>query len=315
MKKYQTLFAFVYLFYSVVSNASPEIKICGDLLLSQRKVQVGGKKELGRTLAEYNEYIYQLDEWRELSLNNDEGSIFSLKDIFQRSNNLVELIKLFGMMKQKPVNWADFGSGLAVPMREFAMYGLVPPANLRMTAVDLFDWEHQADVATKKFIAQIKTYAKAVVGKDIFKSRFRPNLIEVDATKVSFADSTRPDIITSIESIQYIPDKVAYIVNAYNQLADEGILVISARHFWPTSIRVVGTIHEGREIFLDFLGVLKNSNIPFLLSGNDRNAPLSRSRVLVLQRRAGTVLNFKREFVHVSENEFGYAVSFYAAPR
>lgn len=62
-----------------------------------------------------------------------------------------------------------------------------------------------------------------------------PKQIEANVESVSL--DTPPDLITSIEVIQYLNDPLAALANWYNQLSDNGVMVVSRSSQWSSSMR------------------------------------------------------------------------------
>jgi len=144
-----------------------------------------------------------------------------LQHFLGRGNTLESLIQHYIKIRGK-VHWVDMGAGYALPMRQLAGSRKFSPEQLQMTAVDLIGWLKKPE--PWKEVIEFYNYPPYLEWMD---EEFDPNNIFGDATEVRLPEGELPDIITSVQSFQYIPDKLRAFVNWYNQLEDGGVLLLN----------------------------------------------------------------------------------------
>jgi len=265
--------------------------------LLRKQAATQSEKERARTVEDYENYLFPRDS-RERSATPNASALAALYD----TGGVAPLLAALGKAAGRPPRWADFGGGLAVAMRELARSGKLP-AGSRLTNVDLFDW---ARGGAEGLLGR----AAYELGSDVFQPAYAPALRREDAATVRFAPKERPDLITMVESLQYAPDKLATIANAYNQLAEGGVLVIAADAAWMPWIR-----RDGEEGFGESaLTSLARAGVPMLAwkGAGDR---LGRAATVVLQRVPGTRLRVRARLDHTWTNPHGYVASYYKAAR
>lgn len=239
-----------------------------------------------------------------------------LQQSFSAEGNLGRLLKERQVREGRRVHWADWGGGLGMAQRELARWGPLREGELLMTAVDVIDWERR--LVDGAFLASLPEARRQTLAP-----AYRPRLILSDATKVRFPREEWPDLITSVESVQYWDDKLAGLANAYNQLTDGGIVAVAAKHLpWGASIRTRGLARDD-ETSLDavlndpmlggFFQALSAAGVGFLAWIERPGFPLQAVTRLVIRRRPGTSLSVEARFDGALENSAGYKTSFYQA--
>ena len=104
----------------------------------------------------------------------------------------------------------------------------------------------------------------------------RPTLVQSDNATVKLPK--KQDVITAFEAIQYQRDKLGAIVNWYNQLEDDGILILASGGGWTRRIYENGK-DEG--LFEEFCEQLRKAGIEVVV---DRET-------VVIRRKPGTKLD------------------------
>ncbi len=124
-----------------------------------------------------------------------------------------------------------------------------------------------------------------------------------DASTIRFPQDELQHLILMVESIWYAPDKLAAIANLYNQLADDGILVIATHFPWSRDLRAGA---DDLSLFYGFLERLASSKIEFLplASWHGINS-------LWIQKKPGTRLSVLARLVEPFVEMWGTTVSFY----
>lgn len=200
------------------------------------------------------------------------------------------------------VVWADVGGGIGVVQRQWSLQGLGP--DVRRILVDLFDWEK---LSQERFLLGIVKH-----GRELFAAEHRPELRLADAASVRFSPATRPNLITSIESIQYWPDKLRGLVNLYNQLQDDGLLAISTKHAWPAWIRTRDAlISHADPLFDDAIGALVEADVEIAAFVSEPKGGVEESHTIVIRKRAGTRLVQRVRLHEAWVDPHGYSVSYY----
>lgn len=289
-------------------NSAPEtttgIDPCASILLSnqqeiqeQRSIQIS--KDRIRTLTEYDMYIFKLAA--------GEGKDRFLKLLGMRAGlsgqnvNFLNFLNGLSKTRKNVIRWSDEGAGFAIPMRELRRDHPELAQKVESTAIDLFDWDNENDEASTN-------YAKKTVGPNIFDPVYKPtyqigNMADVTAEQ--------QDLITSIESIQYIPDKIGAIVDWYNKLRDGGLVIIAADHYWSEDIGfALGHRPTDHTVLLDILHALRANAIPFAAIFD---MPSGRIRTLAIQKVTDTKMRTWMQPMRVVRNRHGYVLSYYAA--
>jgi hypothetical protein len=283
------------------------------LLVSQYGVQ--HKKDLIRTVGEYEGLIAP----RGMSLYaRPNDSYASSRAVVPRAESLLPLLRdprplsaMTASLKNDRgrVVWADAGGGLGGALRQWSRDGRDP--SVERVLVDLFDWERLSSAR----VTEASDYYDNVNldGRSLLDRRHRPRVLPADLAAVKFAPESRPHLITSIESVQYWPDKIAVIVNLYNQLQDGGLLAIAAEHSWATWIRTQDVIvSHTSTVFDDLVAALSAAGVEVAAVVPHPGSPVEDLRSLVIRRKPGTRLTQSARLTGTWVNPHGYAASYYA---
>jgi SAM-dependent methyltransferase len=268
----------------------------------------------GRLLKEYGRYIFPGQSWREPRSS-------AVTD-FVRPICVGERVSLDGVIQgmceasgDNPVRWVDMGGGRGLPMRQIAS-DEKRCDRLIMTNVDLFDFGLEGLEPDE--ITYLEGLAPGVTN-----DATAPHFIQANVETVTLPEPA--DLITSIEAIQYLNDPLAAIGNWYNQLADNGLLIISAEHDWAGRIRYQRESGQGghdETSTRHLLEALEVSGVSFAASYESDWESGSRPvldpnsfRNLVIQKAPGThlVINSPVTEVQVGFNDF--KVAYYEGPR
>jgi|GEM_PF-2365701 len=283
------------------------------LLVAQYGLQ--HKKDLIRTIGEYNRLLAPRG-MAVYARPNDSYS--SSRAVVPRAETLVPLLKdahpLGAMIRSLKgdgarVVWADAGGGLGGAQRQWSRDGA--DADVVRVLVDLFDWEK---LSVARMVEAGDYYDNVNLdGRTLLDARHRPQVLLADVAKARFPQSLRPNLITSIESVQYWPDKIAAIVNLYNQLQDGGVLAIAAEHSWATWIRTQGVIvSHTSTLFDDLVAALSAAGVEVAAVVPHGAEPVENLRSLVIRRKPGTRLVQHARLADTWLNPHGYAASDYA---
>jgi len=280
------------------------------LLVAQYGVQ--HHKDLIRTIKEYDDSIALR---RSTVYSRPNPSYESSRAVVRPAESLLPLLRAESPLRAMVddlrarhgrVVWADAGGGLGAAQREWSRKGL--GADVRRVLVDLFDWE--------RLSSERLAHAARLLGRRTFAARHRPDVLLADAAAVRFPPGERPNLITSIESIQYWPDKLGGLINLYNQLEDGGILVVSAEHAWPTWIRTKGSvISHTSTVFDDFIAALARAGVEVAAVVPDGHSPAEDARALVIRKKPGTRLIQDARLLDLWVNPYGYSASYYGKLR
>lgn len=193
-----------------------------ELVAEQQRAQID--KFQGRQLAEYNStYVFPGADWRVPRSNE------TVDFIRQQSSPTVNTIQDYLRNKLQGNNglhWADIACGRALAIRQASC---IPDIGKRVqiTGVDLFDYGF--DGLKKDELDYLQKNTPNITDPELV------TIIENDAETVALP--AKADLITSIESIQYLNSPLQAICNWYNQLNDNGIMIVAAGHNWSSSIR------------------------------------------------------------------------------
>jgi hypothetical protein len=181
-------------------------------------------KRQHRRIGEYERLMYSgfsktafADEMRKLTGKSEEDKKPSLIEIIEA------LVQKFGECR-----WLDVGCGFSLPQREFKLRGLDESKGIQLISLDLIDWSLHPS-----FVRQKDTYSSF---KHLMDPKLKPQLILSDAA--TFRSRKPFHLITGIETLQYQDDKLKTLCHLYNQLVDEGYLLISSGEGrWATNLR------------------------------------------------------------------------------
>lgn len=211
-----------------------------------------------------------------------------------------------------PVSWVDMGGGRGLAMRQ-----LLSSEDNRerfvATNVDLIDYgldgltPHDNEMLDTKYPKMLDRASA-------------PYLLQADCETVVLPDAA--DIITSVETVQYLDNPLAAMANWYNQLADNGIMLISAEHDWSSWIRYA-TNAEQRGVdnapMEHLLEQFDAAGIRYAVayesdqeSGLRPRVDLGQFRNLALQKKPNTTMVIASEVDEVWCNDWGYKAIYYS---
>lgn len=266
-----------------------------ELIEEQRVVQQ--EKDRGRVLEEYDEYFFSRD------YRSDSSEIReALNTTFGKPiESIRELLNALYERKGTRIQWTDRGGGLAIPMRELVDL----QDKVRMINVDLFSWK------PKILVQEVREGIEKALNFSLDDKTRIPKLLRGDMTTASPSEPS--DLITSCESIQYLDNPLAAICNWYNQLADDGVLLVAADHPFSSFFRDIDKKFQESPIFSAFLNILRKENIPVAALaeeayGNDRPR---RYRRMMVTKVPHTALNLKSKVKDVSSTFYNEKVAYY----
>ena len=278
------------------------------LLAEQAEVQAG--KFQGRLLDEYSRYMFPGQMWREPRSSN-------VTDFLSPYCGDDEAVTLGGVLRGmqaakqgEPVVWADVGGGRALPMREMAANG---EGNwLTMINVDLIDYGIEG--LTPDEIEFLETHSPGITGAEN-----APGFVKADATEAILP--LTPDVVTSVEGIQYLNNPLAAITNWYNQLSDNGLLIVSAEHDWASWIRYQREPGEGDRDLAPTRSVLEELSLKGVShaaayesdweSGHRPELNPSEFRNMVVRKKPGTKLVLNAALLDVWINPYNFKATYY----
>jgi SAM-dependent methyltransferase len=264
----------------------------------------------GRLLSEYNYSIFPGQHWN-IPNSSDVADFMRPFCAGDRVTLTGVLNGLSEVSQDRPVVWVDMGGGRALPMRQLATDS-ESQQKLRMINVDLFDFDLDGlDTEDLNAIEEITPGAIC--------EQTKPRLIEADMETVKLPEVA--DVITSIETIQYLNDPLRAICNWYNQLSDNGFLMISTDHDWAGWIRYKQKPYneEGYETpTKHFLAELNNKGLSFATTfeadydnGFRPRLDPNKFRVLIIQRKPGSSLKVNSEVSKIWINPYNYKAVYY----
>jgi len=282
------------------------------LLAEQATVQA--KKFQARLLAKYSRYIFPGQSWRE-----PRGS--AIVDFVRPIIGDAERATLDGVLEGlseakagEPVKWVDMGGGRALPMRQL---GSMPDfkQRLKMTNVDLFNFGLEGVNPDEL------EYLEGLV----------PGMTEPEAEPVLITDNVETvqlpepaDIITSVEAMQYLNNPLEAITNWYNQLADNGIMIVATEHDWASWIRYnrePGSSERDETPAKHLLEELSRAGINYAVtdesdwqSGVRPDVDPNRVRIMAIQKKPGTSLRVTKPVTEVWVNPYNFKAAYYEAP-
>lgn len=196
-----------------------------DTLVAEQEV-VQARKFQGRILAEYSRCMFPGQEWR--------IPCSSAVTDFVRPLCASETVSLDGVLQgmyvangEMPISWVDMGGGRGLPMRQLANTPEFQD-QLTMTNVDFFEYG-------LKGLEQSELDHLEVLSPGITDVCTAPRHIRANVETVTLPEPAH--VITSVETVQYLNNPLVAMSNWYNQLADNGLLVISTQHDWASWLR------------------------------------------------------------------------------
>lgn len=286
-----------------------EIRDPGLEMLLAEQAEVQAHKFQGRQLDEYTRYIFPGQTWREprSSAVTDFLSPYCIGDTVTLEGVLEGV---HAMNPDKSVVWADMGGGRGLPMRELAARG--DGSWLTKLDVDLFDFGLEG--LTEEEIAYLEDKSPGITSPEN-----APTVVLGDATTMVLP--LRPDVVTSVEGVQYLNDPLKAIAGWYNQLHDNGLLIVSAEHDWASWIRYQREPGEGdrdKTPTKNLLDELGRKGIDFAASyeadyesGHRPDFNPGEFRNMVIRKRPGTSLVLNAALQDVWVNPWNFKASYY----
>lgn len=282
------------------------------LIVEQTTVQA--EKFQGRLLAEYSGYIFPGQNWRE-----PRGS--AVVDFVRPIIGDAERATLDGVLEGlceakagEPVNWVDMGGGRSLAMRQVATT-LDVNSRLKMTNVDLFNFE--LDGLKEAEVEYLEELAPGMT-----KRGAEPALITDNVETVRLHEP--PDVITSVEVMQYLNNPLEALANWYNQLADNGIMLVATEHDWASWIRYrrdsrsydreeTPTKHLLEELTRAEINCAVTDESDWQ-RGTRPDIDPNRFRIMAVQKKLGTSLRITQPVVEVWKNPHDYKATYYEVP-
>jgi SAM-dependent methyltransferase len=228
----------------------------------------------------------------------------------ERLEDIGELIDALYRKKQHRIEWVDMGGGKAVTMRQLARSD-VRRSYVHMTNVDLLDRRAYTQAVAQDLERRFPT---------ILHAQTEPDFIQTNSETVKLLKPA--DLITSMESIQYLNDPVRALCNWYNQLTDDGLLIVVTEHRWSDDIRSTDIDQEEYIPPMNlFLQTLTKEGVHFAASSehyNKKRGVPSRSYEtdgffsLVLQKTPNTKLSVGSTVQTVKVSADDYKWVYYA---
>jgi hypothetical protein len=256
-------------------------------------------KRQHRRIDEYERLIYSgfsksalAREMRKLTGEKDEDKKPSLINIVEA------LAEKFGECR-----WLDIGCGFSLPQREFKYRGLDERRGIQLVSLDLIDWSLHPS-----FIRQKETYSAF---KHLMDRKLKPQLILSPAA--SFRSRKPFHLITGVETFQYQDDQLKTLCHLYNQLADEGYLLVSSGEGrWATNLRSEEDLFA-EKMALDLGQQLRTSNVEWygaqLLKEDSRS--LADHFSVLFKKSPKTRIFPQAQLSRVRKQDNGYKVSEY----
>jgi SAM-dependent methyltransferase len=284
-----------------------------DTLIAEQAI-VQAEKFQGRQLSEYNVYMFPGQGWREPR----ESAVTDFVKPFVGDGEVVcleaILTGLCKTMPERPLSWVDMGGGRALPMRQLASASNVAPG-LQMTNVDLFNYGLDG-------LEQTETDYLERLAPGITVPENEPTVITDNVESVILP--IQADLITSVEAMQYLNNPLEALANWYNQLADNGIMMVATEHDWASWIRYQGepnSLERDETPTKHLLEELTRNNIHFAASyesdwqdGYRPELDSSCFRIMAIQKKPETRLRVAQPVAEVWVNHYNFKAVYYEAP-
>lgn len=283
-----------------------------ELRAEQKAVQAD--KFQGRMLSEYNNYIFPGQNW-----HTPQGS--EVADFIRPYSTDGNRVSLEGVLdglhainNDQPVHWVDMGGGRALTMRQLSTMSRFAH-KLTMTNVDLFDYN--LDGLTDEEMTHLESAYPGITAESA-----KPHLV-LDTVETSVLLDP-PDVITSIESMQYLNNPLGAITNWYNQLNDNGFMMIANDSPWSNWIRY----KEGESVY-EYETMPMNHILQQLGAAGIQHAAtaevdyengyrpkldIANVRSFIVQKQPGTQMNLMADVAKVWTNPWNYKAVYYEKP-
>lgn len=292
-----------------VNAVSPEVLGSYDAILAEQ-AEVQAEKFQGRTLDEYSAYLFPGQRWARPRNSPAADFVRPITGDIERITLEAVLAGLQQTMDRK-ISWVDMGAGRALAMRQLAAQADIG-SMVTMTNVDLFHYGlHGLDPYELDYLeGRVPGITDPVT---------EPTAIRDNAETVDLPEPV--DVITSFELMQYLNDPLAAMANWYNQLTDNGLMMVSAEHDWSSWIRYPrkpGTGMGDETPTKHLLEVLSEKDIPFAITadcdwenGVRPDVDPSSFRNFIVQKKAGTRWEATKPAVKIWKNPFNYKAVYY----
>lgn len=279
-----------------------------NLVTEQESVQ--REKFQGRLLDEYSNYLFPGQKWRE---PRSTAVTDLLRPVCMGERVSLEgvLNGLYTAKNQQPVHWTDMGGGRGLAMRQFAANS-DNRHKFVMTNVDLFDYG--LDSLEGSEIEYLENLASGMTNPES-----SPNMIQGDVEYVALPHPA--DIITCVESIQYLNNPLASIGNWYNNLADNGILLITADHEWSRDIRYTDINAYEDTPSKQLLEQLDKADVSYAATyecdwdnGIRPKLDPNSFQILAIQKKPGTKMVVHSDVVELWISPHNYKAVYYSKP-
>lgn len=276
-------------------------------LLKEQSI-VQNDKNNNRLLRQYNGYIF-LGARFSKGTNTSEVEEFVKENINKSVSNIEGLLTAMNKNLKRRVNWTDMGGGFGLAQRQ-ALIDDKLRKSVNTVNVDIF----------RREMNELKPEDVDYL-KDRFPSILDPEkdpiFIQADVETVKLKEPA--DLLTSVEVVQYLDNPLRTLVNWYNQLSPEGLMVVSAEHTWSDWIRYEDTVVLGGDNPLKlFFDQLEKNGIPFSFSQEcyERRRSVQRRNNgrfcnLVIKKMPNTEINLLAEVTDIWTNPHSYKVVFY----
>lgn len=289
--------------------ASPNLD---ELRAEQKAVQVD--KFQGRMLSEYNNYIFPGQNW-----HTPQGS--EVADFMRPYSAITERVSLDSVLEglcstddARAVHWVDMGGGRALTMRQLSTMSRFAH-KLTMTNVDLFDYNLNG--LTDEEMTHLQSAYPGITAESA-----KPHLV-LDTVETSVL-LDRPDVITSIESMQYLNNPLGAMTNWYNQLNDNGFMMIANESPWSNWVRY----KEGESVYeyetMPMNHILRQLGVAGIRyaataevdyeNGYRPKLDIANVRSFIVQKQPGTQMNLMADVAKVWTNPWNYKAVYYEKP-
>lgn len=273
----------------ISTNNQSDKEIYNQCLIKEQS-EIQKDKEHERTLNDYNELIFLSDTC--LS-----KKYFPVQDFIDQYcgpgvNEIQKLLDRTVLLRNRPISWVDMGGGRGLAMRQI---NTETRKKISMTNIDLFDYDLQELNPKEK-----EYFEREFPG--IFNPENKPELIKTNSEVINLPK--KADIITSIESIQYLNNPLTAICNWYNQLTDHGLLIIAREVQWTGWIRFEN--HNPKPFDL-FLNTLHDNKIAHYV----HQCYESQHNLLMIEKKPNTFMIQKASIKEIWTNPYGYKAVYY----
>jgi SAM-dependent methyltransferase len=282
------------------------------LIAEQATVQA--EKFQGRLLDEYSSYMFPGQDWREPRGSAVADFVRPITGDTAHASLEGLLAGLIQVKTGEPVHWVDMGGGRALPMRQLVSMPSLKE-KLIMTNVDLFDYGLAG--LEQNELEYLESSAPGITD-----SEAEPRLITENVETVQLPDPA--DLITSVEAMQYLNNPLEAVANWYNQLADNGIMIIATEHNWTSWIRYnrqPDDTERDETPAKHLIETLSRANITYAVTdetdwknGIRPKADPDRTRIMAIQKKPRTSLRVTKPVTRVWVNPYNFKAAYYEAP-